>query len=902
MPFQLIEPINLIVAESACWTERRAPSFYDLIVRGELGPPFIKSRPFFRDDLVTLCHSLRKQPGMRKICLFLCGLMFLQPALGQFKQPDAAGIQLKLKKLNVLASVLYVAAHPDDENTRAITFMGNDRLATAAYLSMTRGDGGQNLIGPEIRDQLGLIRTQELMAARRIDGGRQFFTRANDFGFSKNSAETFAIWGKDEILSDVVSVMRQFKPDIILTRFPANERAGHGHHTASAILAQEAFDLTNRTDYQPQQVKEYGTWQAKRLYTNTGRFFNQAINENTPGVVVVNMGTYNTLLGKSYSEIAADSRSQHKSQGFGSAGRRGESPEFFEYAKGEKADKDLFNGINTTWNRVQGGGKIQPLVEKAILDFKPEQPSASVPALLQIRKQIDGLTASIWKERKMAEVNQLIKDCTGLFFEVTADQPWIAPGEWVTNSFEVVNRSLIPVRLLQIKSTILSVDSLVNTDLSFNKLFIFKTKKMLQPTAGYSDPYWLREEHSEGLFKVPDASFIGRPENGPAAMIDYWIELNGDKVNLSAPLIYKWTDPVKGELYRPFEIVPPVLINLTQKVFVFKDANPKPVSLLVKSSSGYALTSSIKLVLPVGWKSEPPFTTIDLLKRGEEKKLDFMVYPAAKGEGSFALSAQAEISGKVYASSVQTIEYSHIPFQTLLPKSKASMVRVDIKKEGQLIGYIRGAGDDIPEALRNMGYEVWEMKNDEVTPANLQKLDAVVLGVRALNTNERLRHFMGDLLEYVKNGGTMITQYNTSFDLEVDKDKFSPYPLNISRERVTEENSEVRILKPNHPALNTPNKITSDDFKGWVQERGLYFPDKWDPNYEALLSCNDSGEPARDGSLLIAKYGSGHYVYTGLSFFRELPEGVTGAYKLFANLISLGKTPKTQNHKVKTSR
>ena len=581
---------------------------------------------------------------MRKICYFLAGLLLVQSSAAQFRQPDAAMIQLKLKKLNVLMSVLYVAAHPDDENTRAISFFGNDRLATAAYLSMTRGDGGQNLIGPQLRDQLGLIRTQELLAARKIDGGNQFFTRANDFGFSKNVTETFSIWGKDEILSDVTLVIRQFQPDIILTRFPPTERAGHGHHTASAVLAQEAFDLSGRADFLPEQVKQFGTWQAKRLYTNTGRFFDQSINENSPGVVVVNMGTFNTLLGKSYSEIAAESRSQHKSQGFGSSGRRGDSPEFFVYAKGDKADKDLFDGINTTWTRVKGGERIQPLVEKAIREFTVEKPSGSIPTLLLIRKEIENLTASIWKERKMKEVNQLIQDCLGLYFEVTADQPWISPGEWVTNSFEVVNRSEVPLKLLEIKSIAVAIDSAVNLDLPFNKLFLFKTKKLLQASATYSDPYWLREEHSQGLFLVPNPDFIGRPENRPAVIINYVIEVNGVPVSMTTPLIYKSTDPVKGELTRPFEIVPPVFVNLAQKVYVFPDAKSKTVSLLVKSSSGSKLNCVVKLVLPTGWKSEPASVPIELIKRGEEMKIEFAVFPSPKGEGSFSMSAQVEVN------------------------------------------------------------------------------------------------------------------------------------------------------------------------------------------------------------------------------------------------------------------
>lgn len=815
------------------------------------------------------------------------------------KQQDAAQIKLELRKLNTLGAVLYVAAHPDDENTRAIASLGSERLVNAAYLSMTRGDGGQNLIGPEIRDLLGLIRTQELLAARRIDGGQQFFTRANDFGYSKNAKETFEIWNKNEILSDVVRVIRQFKPDVILTRFPPDERAGHGHHTASAMLAQEAFDLTNDPKVYPEQVASYGTWQVKRIYTNTGRWWNQTINENTPGIVTMNVGNYNTLLGKSYSEIAAESRTQHKSQGFGSPGRRGDAPEYFEFIKGENAQKDILEGVNTTWTRVKGGEKVQPLVEKAIKEFNVDNPSLIVPQLLQIRKQIELLDESIWKKRKLSDVNSLIQNCLGLFVEVTTDNYWVTPAEKVTASFEILNRSGVDVQLAEIKAEDISMDTVVSTSLKNNVPLAFKSKKTVRAGKDYSDPYWLRLQHSQGLFSVPNEANIGKPENGPALFVTFNFLINGEPLTVNSPLIYKWTDPVKGELNRPFEIVPPVFVNLKDKVLIFKDQSPKEISVLIKSSSERMLSGSLKLILPSGWKSEPISIPIELTKRGQELNQIFKVIPG-KEEITTSLKAVVEIDGKQYDQSLLTINYDHIPIQTLLPKAEAKVVRLDLKREGGVIGYIKGAGDDVPAALRNMGYEVWEMKNEEVTSENLKKLDAVVLGVRALNTNDRIRHFMGDLMNYVKNGGTMITQYNTNFDMELDLDKIAPYSITLSRDRVTDENSEVRILKADHPALNFPNKITTKDFEGWVQERGLYFPDKWDANFEALLSMNDTGETARDGSLLIAKYGTGHYVYTGLSFFRELPEGVPGAYRLFANLASLGKSKKPEVARVKT--
>lgn len=825
-------------------------------------------------------------------------LLLLLPVLAHAQrpyQPGASEIRNKLKKLNFLGSVLYVAAHPDDENTRVITYLSKGRLATTGYLSMTRGDGGQNLIGPEIRDLLGLIRTQELLAARRLDGGQQFFTRANDFGFSKSATETFAIWGKDEILSDVVRVFRAYQPDVIITRFPPDERAGHGHHTASAMLAIEAFDVAANREAYPEQLTSSGTWQPTRLFINTGRWWNSTINESTPGVTTIQVGGYNPLLGQSYSEIAAISRSQHKSQGFGSRGIRGEQPEYLEFVKGEKPAQDIFDGINTTWTRVKGGEKVKVLIDQALAAYREDDPSASIPALLQIRTTIASLERNVWTIRKLAEADKLIEDCLGLYAEATADQFWIAPGERTLVNIELVNRSGVAATLESISSTSMAWDTTVQVALKNNHQLLLKTRQAVTAKA-YSDPYWLREAHTTGRFTVPSVDLIGKPENDPALTVTFRLQVAGQVYSITKPIVYRWTDPVKGELYRPVEIVPPVFVNITNGVWLFTSNQPRQVSVLVTSASNAPVAGAVKLILPAGWRSEPASVQISLQKREQEVTAQFMVYPSAT-ESNGQLKAVVEMNGTTYDRAVQTINYDHIPIQTLLPPASKPLIRQDLKREGQVVGYIRGAGDDVPAALRNMGYEVWEMKDDEVTPENLKRVDAVVLGVRAVNTNERIGFLMSPLLDYVKNGGTLVMQYNTSGDLETDT--FSPFPLTISRDRVTEEDAAVRMLKPDHPLLNYPNKITDADFAGWVQERGLYFPGTWDPQYEALLSMNDTGEKPKDGALLVAKYGSGMYIYTGLSFFRELPEGVPGAYKLFANLVSAGKSSKPVSTKVK---
>ena len=821
---------------------------------------------------------------MRLLIVIL--FLFTVQAPAQYRQPHASQILLKLRKLNFLGSVLYVAAHPDDENTRVIAWLANERLATTAYLSLTRGDGGQNLIGPEIRDELGLIRTEELLAARRIDGGQQFFTRANDFGFSKNVNETLKIWGKDEVLSDVVRVFRQFQPDVVINRFPPNERAGHGHHTASAVLSLEAFDLSGSPTAFPEQLKTLRTWQPVRIYLNTGRFFNNTVNESTPGVTVINVGGYNTLLGQSYAEIAAISRSQHKSQGFGSPGRRGNANEFFELAKGIPADKDIFDGINTTWTRIKGGEKVIPLVEKAIRDFNPASPHLIISQLLSIRKAIQQVEDGVWKQRKLNEINELIRDCAGLFAEVTASRYWLSPGDRTEFSYEIINRSPAQVQLLYVRGRGIQLDSAVKRNLENNEALLFRSRNLITRSE-YSAPYWLRQPHEHGLFRVSDESLIGKPANDPALQVNMQFSVMGEPLELEVPVLYKWTDPVKGELYRPVEVTPPVFVNLSNGTVVFPSAEARSVQVTLKAVSSARQHGVVRLELPPQWRCDPSEMEFELTTAGEEQTKVFRVYPPSF-PSSGTLRAVVVAENRNHHLSVKTISYDHIPVQTLMPPAETKVVRIDLKKEGQRIGYIRGAGDDIPAALRNMGYEVWEMRNEEVTPDNLKTLDAVVVGVRAVNTNERIGFLMDALLDYVNNGGTLVMQYNTTADLETNR--FFPYPLTLSRDRVTEEDAEVRILLLQHPVLNFPNKITSEDFKGWVQERGLYFPGTWDSRYEALFSMNDAGESPKNGSLLIAAYGKGYYVYTGLSFFRQLPEGVPGAYRLFANLVSLGKS------------
>ncbi|KAA6435848.1 PIG-L family deacetylase [Rufibacter glacialis] len=804
------------------------------------------------------------------------------------KKPNAADIRLALEKLNVLGSVLYFAAHPDDENTRLIAYLANERKYRTGYLSLTRGDGGQNLIGPEIREELGIIRTQELLQARRVDGGEQFFSRANDFGFSKNPAETFTIWDREQVLADAVWVIRKFRPDVIITRFSPQPSGTHGHHTASAMIAQEAFDAAADPKRFPEQLKTVEPWQAKRLLWNTSSFFYSPGQKfDAADKLMVETGVYSPLLGRSYNEIAAQSRSMHKSQGFGSSGTRGEAVEYFEFLKGAPAKKDLAEGVNTSWNRVPGSQEVANLLQEALKKYQVAAPAASVPVLLKAHSALAKLPASYWKTVKQQELQEVIKACLGLYLEASSVKDYsVSPDEPVTLSIEAVNRSQVPVTLTKVDYLFAGKDTTVQQKLEESKPWFARTTMTIPAATAYSQPYWLRQPGSTGMFKVEDPAMIGQPENTAPAQVRLHLNVQGQPFIFTVPVVYKRTDPVEGEQYRPFEVTPPVFVNITEKVYVFADAQPKPVTVRVRAGKDQ-VAGQVTLRLPQGWRAEPATAAVSLAQKGEEQTFTFMVTPGAAQIES-ELGAAVTSGGKTYTQSLRTIQYPHIPTQTLLPEAVAKAVKLDLKRKGQYIGYLMGAGDEVPASLQQIGYAVDQLQVGDLSAAALQKYDAVVVGVRAYNTLDRLKFLQPQLMQYVKNGGTLVVQYNVSNGL-VTPD-LGPYPLKLSNDRVTVEDSDVRFLQPNHPVLNTPNKITAQDFKGWVQERGLYFPNQWDPEYEAILSSNDPGETAKEGGLLVAKYGKGHFVYTGYSFFRELPAGVPGAYRLFVNLLSLGKT------------
>lgn len=821
--------------------------------------------------------------------IFLLPLARVSFAQGSSGQPDASRIFHRIEKLGVLGSVLYFAAHPDDENTGFIAFMANERKLQTAYLSLTRGDGGQNLIGPEMRELLGIIRTQELLKARGVDGGKQFFTRANDFGYSKSPDETLAIWDREKVLADAVWVIRKTRPDIIVTRFPPDERAGHGHHTASALLAAEAFDAAGDPNRFPEQLSYVKTWQPKRLLWNISMWFirdREAFVKNAASYLKLDIGTFNPLLGASYGELAATSRSMHKSQGFGTLAERGTDVEYFEYVKGEKAQTDLMDGINTGWERVEGGTKISDQIDAIKKGYDLRNPAASVPALLKLRSSIKNLQNDYWTPIKLGEVDEVIREALGLHLEAAVDHNLYTPGQEMKLSLAAINRSGQPVSLESVEGPFGLGNTAVDSTLKNNQPVSLELKALVPATQPISQPYWLNKDIGyAGLFEVTDQLKIGLPENASPAEVAVRLSVAGEKITYKVPVFFKKRDPVRGEVHEPVVIAPPVYTMLSDDVFMFRDGKARQVRVTVTSVQGKA-EGTIRLKVPDGWVVSPAFARFRVAAETGKTELSFSVTPPA-GEAHGEVVAETEINGQRFDRSMGVIAYEHIPRQVYFPQSKARVVRLDLKIKGHTIGYVEGAGDAMPASLREIGYQVTILEDKDLDPNSLRKFDAVILGVRAFNTRPALAARLPALLAYAEAGGNIIVQYNTSSELPAGA--LGPYPFDLSRERVSVEDAAVRILDPNSPVLRFPNRITAKDFDGWVQERGLYFPQNWDKRYKTVISSNDPGGAPLDGGILYTQVGKGFYVYSSLSWFRELPAGVPGAYRLFVNLISLGK-------------
>ena len=819
----------------------------------------------------------------RILFLALCFLTFSKPH-AQVAPVTSGEIYLGLQKLNVLGSVLYIAAHPDDENTRLLTYFAKDRLYRTGYLSLTRGDGGQNLLGDEQGIALGLIRTQELLSARRIDGAEQAFSRAYDFGFSKGPEETFTKWDREKILSDVVWVIRKFRPDVLITRFPTTGEGGHGQHTASAILANEAFTAAADPKRFPEQLKWVQPWQARRIVWNTFNFGGN--NTTSSDQYKIDVGGYNPVLGKSYGEIAAESRSQHKSQGFGVARGRGEAFEFFKKTGGADFNNDLLDGVDKTWNRVAGGKAIAQQIQTLISTFDFVAPQKSLPQLVQLYKSLNAAPDDYWKSQKRKEVQQLIEQASGLYLDAFTTDPYVAQGDSLQVNFSLNNRSGVALTLKSI--SLEKRDTVLNTALEQNININLTQKLFIAPDHTITQPYWLETKMAEGYYNVSDQTLIGEPDVQPALKATFAITVEGEPFTFSQPVKYKFTDPVKGELYEPLVIVPPVSVYIQPDLLIFKEdtVTAKPLVLQAVANRNGSYKKLRATVL-----ANRQYTVTDsagVFAKGKSKVYSFSLprkqTPAAVSAAYPLLYIDSDTTANYLAKA--TINYAHIPTITYFYSDPVKVLNLDLKTVGKNVGYIPGAGDKVAEALDVMGYNVTILTEKELARNNLQNFDAIITGVRAYNTVEWLSNYYDKLMAYVSEGGNLIVQYNRNNSGPLPL-KIGPYNFNISTNRVTDEKATVTFSDPHAAVLNYPNKITESDFSNWVQERSTYDVVNLDPAFETVFTMHDQGEQPDAGSLAIAKYGKGYFTYTGLTFFRQLPAGVPGAFRLFANLIAL---------------
>lgn len=848
----------------------------------------------------TVPPTSRRSPRTAPVLLFAaagaallgCSVPAAEPAPASAPAPGQVILQ-ELRSFREFGSVLYVAAHPDDENTQLITYLARGRDYRTAYLSLTRGDGGQNVLGPEFGDLLGVIRTQELLAARRVDGGRQFFSRARDFGYSKDYRDTLTKWDHQQVLSDIVRVIRVFRPDIIITRFPPQPSNTHGHHTASADLAVEAFSLAGDPKAFPEQLGALTPWRPLRILWN-GYGPSLGGGQPAPGALQIGIDGTDPVTGASFAVIAARSRSMHRTQGFANfsvaSGGSGPRIESFQVLGGAPAEKDIMDGVDTTWGRVRGGEEVGRLAGEIIGKFDAADPAASVPAVLALRARLSALAADPVVDEKRRLLDRILQACLGLSVETVVSQSEVVPGEALKMRHTAIVRSAVPVRWAAVRYPGIGREADRAIELRPNETAVREATRTLPAATPLSQPYWLREEGTPGMFRVDDPALIGLPENPPAVPIEDVFTVGGQTLVVADEAVQATADPAKGEVRRRLDVIPPVSLSFSAAVDLFAPGSSRKVAVEVVSARVGA-AGTLRLEAPAGWHSSPAAQAFRLAAPGDRAQFSFTVTaPASPAAGP--IRARADVDGVSYGNERIEINYSHIPPQLLQPPARLKAVSLELAVRGHGVGYLPGAGDSVAESLEQMGYAVTHLTGADLTAERLKGLDAVVIGVRAFNTRTDLVPQLPALFAYVEAGGTVVEQYNTPNTLKTTQ--LAPYDLKLSRDlphyRVTDERAPVTLLVPEHPAFNVPNRIVASDFDGWVQERGLDFASEWDAgHFTPLIACNDAGEAPLKGGLLVARYGRGYFVYTGLSFFRQLPAGVPGAYRLFANLVSLGK-------------
>ncbi len=806
---------------------------------------------------------------MKKTFILLLG--FLTGLTGFSQNLSSSQIYHEIEKLRSPYRVLYLAAHPDDENTRLISYFANEEKARTAYLSLTRGDGGQNLIGKEKGALLGVLRSQELMAARRIDGGEQFFTRAVDFGYSKTSSETFEFWGKEEILGDVVYILRYFKPHIIINRFPAENYSGHGHHHASALLSRKAFEMAGDSTAYPDQISEVGVWSPTTLYLNSSTWWDKSLPErakNDFSISTINIGKFNKNLGYSYNELAAFSRSQHKSQGFGSAPQRGDREEYLEFLAGEMAHGEsllinsALDSIDVAWV------KLSPQIDSILNHFDHSRPYLIANALLDLRESAIELNADGRFDKKIESINSLVLQCLGVIAEVISDDEIVFRDQEIKIDLEIINRSVVNLNFKGIRCD--STYHSWNRPLEENKTFSDTLIVRFDSNNAFSTPYWLAKEyeyrfdHSQELLKKPVS-------NGLMCKVDF--TLDDKEISVESPMIYKWTDRVKGGQKKNVALLPKNVASFEHPLYFPKDSvvNGRIYDRIALSESGTweKKIEGVDIDNPTDHFDSKYFTTWTFPFKSQVK---------SKNPVMSILTKDGE-----QVNSLVEIEYDHIPYQTVLLPARSKVVPLNMLEESPKIAYVKGPDNEMISYLRELELNIQEFSQDDLLNGQLSDYDVLLFGIRSLNVDPSWNDHAEAIQAFMKSGGLVLMQYQTrGFNPKI----ISPYPFDISRKRVTDQNSSANISKKDHKVFNRPYEITRDDFDNWNQERGLYFADKWDENFETVVSWHDKDELDEFGSIIIGDYGKGAFIYTGVSFFRHIPYGVPGSYKLFVNLAS----------------
>ena len=802
-------------------------------------------------------------------------LATMQAGAQQMRPAPSAKIYHEIARLKNLVHVLYVAAHPDDENTRLLAWLVNDQHIRTAYLSLTRGDGGQNILGPEQGDALGLIRTHELLEARKIDGAEQYFTRAIDFGFSKTYQETFRHWNKDTLVGDAVRVMRQYRPDVVICRFPPDTMAGHGHHASSALIGAAAFKAAGDAGKYSEQLHGLQPWQPTRIVFNAYRF--GSFSTVSDDMFKLKTGQYLPLLGMSTGELAGASRTVHKSQGAGTPGVPGLQDEYFRLVDGQPFQHSIFDGIDISWSRV-GRPEIGGLIDELLHDFDFIHPENSIPGLISLRAAISNVTDEYWRTEKLADLDQVILDCSGFMAELYCNQAVTTAGTQLPFTLHLIARAGSAVTVKKINWEA-GNDTTADLHLAGDSLYTLNQRITIPANTPVTQPYWLKEKSNGALFTVTDRKYLGLPETPDELQASVTLDIGGVEQPIKVPLSYKKLDPLKGDVVEALRIVPEASVGFSSPLLITNAEGAADAEVQIHAFA--ALNDTLVLT---GEKGAVLFRAPVSIAAGA----DTTIAAHISIHGATTLSASVVHGGRRLDHMQHVIQYSHLPALQYFTKAEIKVIRPEWKCAVHKIGYIEGAGDFMPTLLSLAGLDVDILKEKDLgNAARLKKYDAIVTGIRSINVEKRMSAWMPVLLQYVNDGGTLLMQYNTLQDPVTNK--FGPYPITLSSKRVTEEDAAITFTDSTAKMLHYPNRITQEDFTGWVQERGLYFASKWDEHYHTLFSMHDEGEQPQEGSTLFAKVGKGNYIYTSLSYSRQLPAGNTGAIRLLMNMLSIGK-------------